>query len=47
MDRINKSPVDAVTRNQQTVQYELHRGSGQILQDTSGRSDTEPTDGTM
>jgi len=47
VDRICKTPVDAVTRKQQWVQCELLTDSGQNIQDTIARSDTEPTNGTM
>jgi len=39
--------VDTVTQNQQTVQCEVLRDSGQILEGSSGHSDTDSTDGTV
>jgi len=39
--------VDIVTQNQHTVQCEVLTDSGQNLVDSSGHSDTEPTDGTV
>jgi len=46
-DRLYQTPVDAVTQNQQTVQCEVLADIRQTVQDTSGCSDTEPTDGTL
>jgi len=45
--RLYKTPVDAVTQKQLMVQCVLLTYSGQTVQDTSGCSDTEPTDGTV
>jgi len=39
--------MDAVAQNQQTVQCEVLRDRGQILEGRSGHSDTESTDGTV
>jgi hypothetical protein len=39
--------VDTVTQNQQTVEREVLTDSGQNVEDSSGYSDTEPTDGTV
>jgi len=39
--------VDTVTPIQQTVQCEVLRDSGQILEGNSGHSDTESRDGTV
>ena len=42
--RLYKTPVEAMSQNQQIAQREILTDIGQIVQDTSGRSDTEPTD---
>jgi len=39
--------VDVVTQNQQTVRCEVLTETGQNVEDSSGRSDTESTDGTV
>ena len=39
--------MDTVTQNQETVQCEVLRDSGQTVGGSSGHSDTESTDGTV
>jgi hypothetical protein len=39
--------MDIVTQNQQNLQCELLTDSGQTVEDSSGQSDTEPTDVTV
>jgi len=39
--------VDTVTQNEQTVECEVLTDSGQTVEDNSGHSDTERTDGTV
>ena len=39
--------MDIVTQNQETVQCEILTDSEQVVEDNSGHSDTEPTDGTV
>jgi len=39
--------VDIVTQNQQTVQCVVLTDSGQIVEDSSGQNNTEPTDCTL
>lgn len=46
MERRFNAPLDAVTQNKQTAQYEVLTEIGQTVEDTSGSIDTEPTDGT-
>ena len=36
--------MEKVTQNQETVQCEVLTDIGQTVEDSSGRSDTEPTD---
>jgi len=47
LDRMYKTAEDAVTQNQHTVYCEVLTDSGQTIQDSSRRSDKEPTDCTM
>jgi len=42
-DRLYKTPVDTVTKNQQTVHYKVLTDIGQTLQDTTGNNDTKST----
>ena len=46
MDRVQKTPVDIVLQNQETEQCEVITDSGQTVEDSSGQSNTEKTDGT-
>jgi len=39
--------VDIVTQNQQTVPCEVVTDIGQTVEDSSGHSDREPTEGTV
>jgi len=47
MDILQKTAVVLVTQNQQTVHCEVLTYSGQAVGDSSGHSDTEPTDCTV
>ena len=47
MNSLCKTPVEAVTQNKHTVQYEVLTDIGQIVQDTNVLSDTEQTYGTI
>ena len=47
MDRFLKTAVNIVTQNQLTVQCEILRNNGQVLEDSSEHSDTEPIDLTV
>jgi hypothetical protein len=47
MNIIYKIGVDIVTETQQTVQCEVLTDSGQTVEDSSGHTDRDPTDGTV
>ena len=47
MYRLEKTSVDMVTLNQQTVQCGIMIDTGETAEDSSGHSDTVRTDGTL
>ena len=47
MDGVQRTVVDVVTQNQENVLYDVLTDSRQNVEDNSGHSDTEPTDGKL